>query len=105
MIATGITAGKVFIALTGILYATQAWYRSSFGPIVDVLQSELHATSGEIGFMNALYCRIHCPSTSCSVRNNRVPLCSPNQRRLNCPLISGTGPLRHRDSSDISGFV
>lgn len=55
MSAKGSTAGKVFIALTGILYAIQVWYRSSFGPIIDVVQSEIHATSGQIGLMNSLF--------------------------------------------------
>ena len=51
----GSPTGKVFVFLTGIVYGTLYWYRSSFGPIIDVLQSEFHATSSEIGLMTALF--------------------------------------------------
>merc|ERR1719334_2181071 len=43
------------ICLSGILYATNFWYRGSFAPITDVLQSELNATSGQIGLISALF--------------------------------------------------
>ena len=46
---------QAFVWLTGILYATNFWYRASFAPITDVLQSEFNATSAEIGRMYALF--------------------------------------------------
>lgn len=48
-------SGKALICLCGVLYAANFWYRASFGPILDVLQSEFHATSGQIGLMTALF--------------------------------------------------
>lgn len=48
-------AAKLLILLTGILNATNSWYRSSFAPIIDILQTEFNATSGQIGLMTALF--------------------------------------------------
>ena len=45
----------LLIWCSGVLYGANFWYRSSFGPITDVLASEFNATSGQIGFISALF--------------------------------------------------
>ena len=48
-------AGKLYICSTGIVFAVIYWYKASFAPIIDVLQSEFNATSSEIGLMTSLF--------------------------------------------------